>query len=79
VPHTLYHFYQTNFNLTVHTICDSIKADLATENDVDMLNIKLGEPLLEVTRIAQSLNDKPMEYRVSRCRSDKYHYLVELN
>ncbi|MAD18037.1 MAG: GntR family transcriptional regulator [Alteromonadaceae bacterium] len=79
VPHTLYHFYQTNFNLTVHTIRDSIKADLATQNDVDTLDIKLGEPLLEVTRIAQSLNDKPMEYRISRCRSDKYHYLVELN
>jgi GntR family transcriptional regulator len=79
VPHTLYHFYQTNFNLTVHKINDSIKADLATQKDAELLGIKIGQPLLEVTRIARSLDNKAMEYRISRCRSDKYHYLVELN
>jgi GntR family transcriptional regulator len=63
----------------VHKINDSIKADLAAKQDAELLDIKIGQPLLEVTRIARSLNGKAMEYRVSRCRSDKYHYLVELN
>jgi GntR family transcriptional regulator len=79
VPHTLYHFYQTNFNLTVHKINDSIKADLANQEDAELLDIKIGQPLLEVARIARSLDGKAMEFRISRCRSDKYHYLVELN
>ena len=78
IPHTLYHYYQTNFNLTVHKTSDSIKADLATQQDVDDLGLTLGEPLLHVTRIAHSLDGKAMEYRSSRCRSDSYHYLVEL-
>jgi GntR family transcriptional regulator len=78
VPHTLYHFYQTQFNLTVHDTRDSIKADLANQKDVEMLDIKLGDPLLEVQRITHSLDGKAIEFRLSRCRSDNYHYLVEL-
>jgi GntR family transcriptional regulator len=79
IPHTLYHFYQTQFGLSVHHTRDSIKADIATKEDVKALGIKQGEALLQVTRIAHSLDGKAMEYRISRCRSDKYHYLVELD
>ena len=78
VPHTLYHFYQTQFNLTVRDTRDSIKADLANKKDAEMLGIRVGDPLLEVTRITHSLDGKAIEYRQSRCRSDNYHYLVEL-
>jgi GntR family transcriptional regulator len=79
IPHTLYHFYQTQFGLSVHNTRDSIKADLATKEDVKALGVKKGEALLQVTRIAHSLDGKAMEFRISRCRSDKYHYLVELD
>ena len=78
VPHTLYHFYQTQFNLTVRDTRDSIKAVLASKNDAQMLTIPEGEPLLEVTRVTHSLDNKAIEFRLSRCRSDHYHYLVEL-
>jgi GntR family transcriptional regulator len=43
-----------------------------------MLGIQEGEPLLEVTRVTHSLDNKAIEFRLSRCRSDNYHYLVEL-
>lgn len=79
VPHTLYHFYQTEFGLTVHKTSDSIKAALANKDDAELLSIKQGDPILVVTRIAHSLEGKIMEYRESRCRSDHYHYLVELS
>jgi GntR family transcriptional regulator len=78
VPHTLYHFYQTQFNLTVRNTRDSIKAVLATNKDAQMLNIVEGDPLLEVTRVTHSLDNKAIEFRLSRCRSDRYHYLVEV-
>ena len=78
VPHTLYHFYQTQFNLTVRDTRDSIKAVLATKQDAQMLGINAGEPLLEVTRVTHSLDNKAIEFRLSRCRSDNYHYLVQL-
>jgi len=79
IPHTLYHFYQTHFNLTVHSTQDAIKADLADELDAQLMNIAVGEPILSVQRTVHSLNGKAMEFRISRCRSDKYHYLVKLN
>jgi len=77
IPHTLYHFYQTNFNLTVQATNDKIKADIANEDDARLLGIKKGEPLLEVIRVARTIDGKIIEYRISRCRSDKYHYMVD--
>jgi GntR family transcriptional regulator len=77
LPHTLYHFYQTKFNLTVQDTTDSIKADIATFDDAKLLGIHQGDALLEVQRVAHSLDGRTIEFRISRCRSDKYHYLVE--
>jgi GntR family transcriptional regulator len=79
IPHTLYHFYQTHFNFTVHSTKDAIKADIANASDVELLKATLGDPILSVQRTTRALNGKAMEFRISRCRSDKYHYLVELN
>lgn len=79
IPHTLYHFYQTDYNQTVLKTQDSIKAKLASEEEAALLNIKCSEPLLAVTRVTESLEGKPIEYRESLCRSDHYHYQVELD
>jgi GntR family transcriptional regulator len=78
IPHTLYHFYQTNYNHTVHNISDKIKAVLANKHDAEKLNISVNEPLLTFTRIAHSLEGKLIEYRNTRCLSDKYHYLADI-
>lgn len=78
IPHTLYHFYQTNYSHTVQKIADRIKAILANESDAEQLNISINDPLLAFTRLAYSLEGKLIEYRITRCRSDKYHYLVDL-
>lgn len=78
VPHTLYHFYQTRFNLTVHNTTDKIKATLARASDAKLLAVQKGDPLLLFTRLTYALDGKRVEYRVNRCRSDKFHYLVEL-
>jgi GntR family transcriptional regulator len=78
IPHTLYHFYQTNYNHTVQDISDRIKAIAADSHDAKQLNISIGEPLLMFTRLAKSLDGKLIEYRITRCLSDNYHYLVDL-
>ncbi len=79
IPHTLYHFYQTNFNQTVHKTTDSIKAIIASKEDAKHLSIKAGDPILQVSRVTLSIEQKVIEYRVSRCRTDQYHYQVELD
>ncbi|MDT0595172.1 GntR family transcriptional regulator [Glaciecola petra] len=79
LPHTLYHYYQQSFNLTVQKTQDSIKAVLADAETARFLDIAEGDPLLEVQRVTQTIDDKIIEYRVSKCLSDKYHYFVELS
>lgn len=78
IPHTLYHFYQTDYQHTVQDISDKIKAISASEFDAKQLKIKKHDPLLYFSRVARTLDGKLIEYRVTRCRSDKYHYLVNL-
>ena len=78
VPQPLYHYYQTQYGLTVHKTQDSIKASLSSDEDAELLGIHTGEPILQVSRITHSLDGRVMEYRCSRCRSDHYHYLVEI-
>lgn len=79
LPHTLYHFYQMNYNLTVHKTTDRIKAAIADKSDAKALGIKTGDPVLLFTRLTKSLDGKIIEYRINRCRSDNYHYLVDLD
>ncbi|CAM3008333.1 hypothetical protein PSDI105340_15335 [Pseudoalteromonas distincta] len=74
IPHILYHYYQSKFNQTVHKTQNSIKAVLATIGDAKMLTIKAGDLLLLVSRITESIEGKRIEYRLSKCRSDHYHY-----
>lgn len=79
IPHTLYHFYQTDYNQTVFKTRDSIKAVLASSLDAKALNVEKGSPLLLVTRVTESIDGKLIEYRESKCRTDNYHYQVELD
>lgn len=79
IPHTLYHFYQTHYNLTVHKTVDRVKAILAETKDAGLLGVEPGEPLIKFTRMTKSLDGVNIEYRVTRCRSDNYHYLVKFD
>ena len=79
IPHTLYHFYQSEYHQTVHKTTDSIKAIIVSDEDANLLQISKSSPILEVTRLTHSIQQQVIEYRVSRCRSDHYHYQVELD
>lgn len=79
IPHTLYHYYQTDFSQTVQKTRDSIKAVIADDTDAEHLKIASGTPLLEVQRVTESIEGTLIEFRLSRCRTDHYHYRVELD
>ena len=79
IPHTLYHFYQTDYNQTVFKTQDGIKAIIASPEEAKLLGIEPGQALLLVTRTTESIDGKLIEYRESKCRSDHYHYRVELD
>ncbi|WP_270179841.1 GntR family transcriptional regulator [Alkalihalobacillus sp. CinArs1] len=57
---------------------ERIAAMNATIDEADLLAIRPGEALLEMTRLSYGLNDHPMEYTRTKYRSDQYHYHIEL-
>lgn len=79
LPNSLYHFYQETLNITINKASDKIRAVIANEKDHHLIGVPVGSPLLEVSRVAITLDGKIAEYRISRVDSDKLHYLVALN
>lgn len=57
---------------------EQISAINATILEADLLGIRGGEALLEMTRLSYGINDKPMEFTKTKYRSDQYYYELEL-
>jgi GntR family transcriptional regulator len=57
---------------------EKISAMNATIYEADLLGIRAGEALLEMTRLSFGFDDKPIEFTTTKFRSDKYHYDIEL-
>ncbi|SFM15400.1 GntR family transcriptional regulator [Salibacterium qingdaonense] len=66
-------------NVFLKKASEKIIAINATQHEGDLLGIRPGEALLEMTRLSFGMNDHPMEYTRTRYRSDQYHYDIELN
>ena len=78
IPNNVYGLYASRFGLMVGRVSEKLKAVAASEADAAQLRCDRGTPLLQVDRIAYSLNGMPMEWRISRCLTDTFHYLSEL-
>lgn len=57
---------------------EKICAINATIYEADLLGIRGGEALLEMTRLSFGFDDKPLEFTITKYRSDKYHYDIDL-
>ena len=78
LPNTLYDLYQKRYGVTVGRTTERLRAVAATAEDATHLNVEPGSPLLEIDRIARDLDDRPVEWRLSRCLTDRLAYLSEL-
>ena len=78
LPNTLYDLYQKRYGVTVGRATERLRAVAATAEDADHLGVEPGAPLLEIERIARDLDDGPVEWRLSRCLTDRLAYLSEL-
>ena len=74
LPNTLYEYYETQFNVTIHHSEESLRAVSASKREASLLNLAAGTPLLEIERIALTLDNIPVELRVSRCSTKNHHY-----
>ncbi len=50
------------------------RAVSASKQDADLLSLEVGTPLLEIERVAMTLEKTPVELRISRCNTKNHHY-----
>jgi GntR family transcriptional regulator len=74
LPNTLYELYETRYGITIHRAEEQLRAVTATNHDAYLLGLEAGTPLLEIERIALTLDGTPVELRISRCNTARHHY-----
>jgi GntR family transcriptional regulator len=79
LPNTLYSLYQTEFGINIVSAREELSAVLATPEDETVLQVAAGAPMLLIDRLATSLQDLKVEWRISRVRTEDFVYAVTLN
>jgi GntR family transcriptional regulator len=79
LPNSLYSIYQSEYGLNIVAAHEELSAQLATAADQEELGIPKGGPILVIERLAVSLQDQKVEWRISRVRSSDLVYAVTLN
>jgi GntR family transcriptional regulator len=74
LPNTLYELYEQRYGITIHSADEQLRAIAASKHDAKILNLEAGTPLLEIERVALTLDRTPVELRVSRCSTRNHHY-----
>ncbi len=77
-PNTIYHLYQSAYNITVVRSAERLRARLADAESAEVLNVKKRAPLLEIRRVAMTFNDVPVEFRRSLVNTEHYEYFSDL-
>ncbi len=78
IPNTLYDLFQSQFNVTVGQADERLTVEQADEATAKHLGRRAGHPVLCVDRLTWSIDDKPIEWRLSHCDLDDLHYAVRL-
>lgn len=79
LPDELYVLYQERFAVTVARAEEKLRAVAADAVDAAALGVAEGSPLLEIDRLALSLDGSPVEWRCSRCNTAHHHYYAEID
>jgi GntR family transcriptional regulator len=78
LPNNLYELYRAEFGVTIARATECLKAVAATRREAKHLDVPVGTPLLAIDRTALAIDGAPVEWRVSLCRTDAFHYLSDL-
>ncbi len=78
LPNNLYGLYAARFGVTVGRAQERLKAVPLSAADAALLGTAEGTPALQIDRIAQDLDQRPVEWRLSLCLTDRLHYRSDL-
>jgi GntR family transcriptional regulator len=78
LPNNLYELYRAQFGVSIGRATERLKAVAASKREAQHLRVAVGAPLLSVDRTAWAIDGRPVEWRVSLCRTDSVHYLSDL-
>ena len=78
LPNTLYSLYQTDYGINIIATHEELHPEIATGEDQRLLQVPAGSAILVIDRLAVSLQEKKVEWRMSRVRSGDIVYAVTL-
>lgn len=78
VPNELYRYYEESYGVTVARAVEKLKAVTARAEEARSLGLRAGAPLLEIDRVAYTVDGRAVEWRLSRCDTARHHYLSEI-
>ncbi len=73
-PDSIYSLLEQEYRIMIVRISEQLRAVAADNADAKVLGVGVGHPLLEIDRLALSLDQQISEWRVSRCNSRYLHY-----
>lgn len=76
---SLYQILKTDYQITLTSGDQIIRARMATPEEAEKLEIKAGDPVIEISRVSFDQNDEPVEYMDSLWRADRYDMRVHLS
>ena len=74
LPNTLYELYETKYGVTIHIADEQLRAIAASKQDAQLLGVETATPLLEIERLALTIDKTPVELRISRCVTKNHYY-----
>ncbi len=74
-PGTIYQLYQSDFGISVLRAKERARACAADRNAVRVLGLPIGQPVMQVRRIALTFGDRPVEHRISIIDTAHHDYV----
>lgn len=74
----IYFILEQDYGFLITRVSEKLRARIATDEEVELLHLTPGTPVLEIERIAYSLGREAVEWRITSGSTDHMHYRNEI-
>lgn len=75
---SIYQYVESELNLSILSAQQDVEAMVAKKREAEALHIKVGDPVLYISRVGLAENDIPLEFVQSFYRADRYKFKVKV-